>query len=63
MKATRKCKKCGVKIITIKGKSLQDALMNFRRKIAFEQIEEFRKKNKVYLSTEEIIEAKNYGRE
>ena len=62
MKVTRKCKKCGVKIITINGKSLEDALMDFRRKISFEQIEELRKKNKVYLSTEEILKARDEGR-
>lgn len=62
MKSTSKCKKCGVKTILIKGKTFEDALMNFRREIAFEGLEALRKKNKFYLSTEELIAAKYYGR-
>lgn len=62
MEPTTKCKKCGVKIITIRGRTFDEALTLFRRKIAFEHIDKFRKKVKLKMTTEEIIAAKNYGR-
>ncbi len=43
--------------------SLKEALIQYARRKASEQIDEFRKEWKLKLSTKEIIKLKNYGRE
>lgn len=44
------------------NEALEDALIDYSRKKAFEKLEKFRKENGIFLSTEEIIKLKNYGR-
>lgn len=43
--------------------TLKEALINYGRQKASEQIDKFRKEWKLKLSTEELIQLKNYGRE
>lgn len=43
--------------------TLKEALINYGRRKASEQIDKFRKEWKLKLSTKEIIKLKNYGRE
>lgn len=45
------------------NEALEDALIDYSRKKAFEQIEKFRKEWKLKMTTDEIIKLKNYGRE
>lgn len=42
---------------------LESAIIRFSRKKAVEGMEELRKKNKLSMTTEEMIKLKNYGRE
>ena len=43
MKLISKCKKCGIKTITIRGRTFDEAVNLFRWRIAFEGIEKLRK--------------------
>ena len=42
---------------------LHSALIEYGRRKAMEKINEFQKSEKITMTTEEIIKAKNYGRE
>lgn len=42
--------------------AFEQALIDFKRKKAYEEIKKLRELNKVRLSTKEILEARDYGR-
>lgn len=42
--------------------ALDEALKNLKNQIAFDEMEKMRLENPISMTTEEIIEAKNYGR-
>ncbi len=42
--------------------AFQEALIDFKRKKAYEELKKLRKKNKIYISTKEILKARDYGR-
>ncbi len=45
-----------------KDREEDEALLNLKNKIAFTKMEEMSKEDSFYMTTEEIIETKNFGR-
>ena len=44
------------------NEAFEEALMDFKRRKAYEEIKKIRKMNKVHVSTEEILQARDDGR-
>ncbi|MEK9178962.1 MAG: hypothetical protein AAB893_00655 [Patescibacteria group bacterium] len=56
-------KESGIKIVVITGDNFEEALITYKRKIAFENIEKFRKKVKLRISMKEFRKLRAYGRQ